>query len=72
MRILKDFVRFIRNGVSVFLDASAGQYRQNSDSISEIREEIMNGSTRADDKKNLMEDRKHVEHDVYVALANVY
>ncbi|MCS2936816.1 hypothetical protein PQ628_28670 [Bacteroides ovatus] len=65
MCILKEVGRFIKNGASTFRNASQGNYKQNSGTISEIRKEIMEkNGTRSDDKKNLMEDRRKIEGDV--------
>ena len=71
MCILKEVGRFIKNGASTFRDASQGNYRQNSEAIVEIREEVIGkGRNRADDKKNLMEDRKKIEKDVRNSFNN--
>lgn len=69
MCIFKEVERFIKNGVSTFRDASIGRYKQNSEAISELRKELLEKrSDRSDDKKNLLEDRKHVERDVCVSF----
>lgn len=65
MCILKEVGYFIKNGISTFRDASQGDYKQNSDAISEIRKEILEKNrNRADDRRCLIEDRKNVEGDV--------
>ena len=69
MCIFKEVERFIRNGVCAFRDASIGQYKGDSEAISELRKELLEkNSDRSEDKKNLMEDRKHIERDVCVSF----
>ena len=46
MCILKEVGRFIKNGASTFRDASQGHYKQNSEAISEIRKENVEGDVR--------------------------
>ena len=71
MCILKEVGRFIKNGASTFREASQGNYKQNSEAISEIREEVIGKScSRADDKRNLLEDRRKIEKDVRKSFNN--
>lgn len=65
MCIFKEVSSFIKNGITTFRDASRGDYRQDSEAISEIRKEILEKDrNRDDDKRNLLEDRKNVERDI--------
>lgn len=71
MCILKEVGRFIKNGASTFREASQGNYKQNSEAISEIREEVIGKScSRADDRRNLLEDRRKIEKDVRKSFNN--
>lgn len=72
MCILKEVGRFIKNGASTFRDASQGNYRQNSEAVSEIRKEIFekNGN-KTDDKRSLLEDRKNIEGDTRRAFNKI-
>ncbi|MGI6862590.1 hypothetical protein ACMYZ8_02120 [Bacteroides sp. KG156] len=71
MCILKEVRRFIKNGASTFREASQGNYKQNSEAISEIREEVIGKSrSKADDRRNLLEDRRKIEKDVRKSFNN--
>lgn len=65
MCIFKEIGKFIKNGTLVLHDASRGNYKNESESISEFRDEILNKENSwMDDKRNLRQDRKNVEGDV--------
>lgn len=56
---------FIKRGAATFRKASKGQYKQNSEAISDIRKELFGRENeRADDKKKLLGDRRNIEDDV--------
>lgn len=62
---LRSIRHFIRRGASVLSDASRGQYRNHSDAITRLKDEVFsNDSNRSDDKKKLMSDRWNIERDV--------
>ncbi|MGN0091286.1 MAG: hypothetical protein ACI36Z_10100 [Alloprevotella sp.] len=64
MYILKDFIRFLKNGIDTFRSAYRGEYREESESIKQIRKEIFDmTSSRADDKRNMRMDRAAIERD---------
>ena len=60
---------FIKRGAATFREASKGQYKQNSEAISDIRKELFDRENeRADDKKKLLGDRRNIEEDVRKAF----
>jgi hypothetical protein len=63
MCIFKDAKHFIKNGLSTFYNASKGCYGY-SETIMEIKKEILNYGNKADDKRKLIEDRKNVSKDI--------
>lgn len=64
MCIVKDVTRFIANGARVLRDSSRGEYRQESEIISRLKEELFVESDKMDDKSKLKQDRKNIEKDV--------
>lgn len=65
MCIIKDIRHFIRNGALVFSDASRGKYRNHSEEVARLKDEIFScESNRSDDKRNLVSDRWNIEKDV--------
>lgn len=64
MCIVKDITQFISNGTRVLRDSSRGEYKQESEIISQLREELFIESDKMDDKSKLRQDRKNVEKDV--------
>ena len=64
MCIVKDVTRFIANGARVLRDSSRGEYRQESEIISRLKEELFVESDKMDDKSKLKQDRKTIEKDV--------
>ena len=72
MSILKEVVEFFLNGIRVFRAASRGCYKQDSEMMSEIRQDVSDmGTGRVNDKGKLMEDRRNVEGDVRRAFDKV-
>ena len=64
MCIVKNMHRFVTNGVKVFRSASAGRYNEESESVKELKQELMEASSFRQDAANLREDRRRVGHDV--------
>jgi hypothetical protein len=65
----KEIRKFILNGAVVFRNASHGRYRQTSQAIDEIRDEILQkGTGRDEDKRNLLKDRKNISTDICSAF----
>ena len=67
MCIVKDVAQFIKNGARVLRDSSRGEYKQESEIISRLKEELFIESDKMDDKSKLRQDRKNVEKDVRTA-----
>ena len=66
---LKEIVRFIINGAETFRNASKGTYNQSSREVNEFRSEIFQkNQSRADDRYNLLKDKKNIERDVRVSF----
>lgn len=66
MCILKELGKFIKNGASVFNEASLGNYNRQSEAIRSIKKDLFskeNGSF-IDDKRNLAKDREKINHDI--------
>lgn len=66
MNIVYLIYTFIVNGVKTFQSAATGHYDGESDTIGQIRDEMMNDS--ASDSDNLRRDWKNVERDVRVSF----
>lgn len=64
MCIVKDVAQFIKNGARVLRDSSRGEYKQESEIISRLKEELFIESGKMDDKSKLKQDRKNIERDV--------
>lgn len=64
MCIVKDVAQFIKNGARVLRDSSRGEYKQESEIISQLKEELFIESDKMDDKSKLKQDRKNIERDV--------
>lgn len=64
MCIIKDVTQFIANGAKVLRDSSRGEYKQESEIISQLKEELFVESDKMDDKSKLRQDRKNIEKDV--------
>lgn len=64
MCIVKDVAQFIKNGARVLRDSSRGEYKQESEVISQLKEELFIESDKMDDKSKLKQDRKNIEKDV--------
>lgn len=64
MCIVKDVAQFIKNGAKVLRDSSHGEYKQESEVISQLKEELFIESDKMDDKSKLKQDRKNIERDV--------
>jgi hypothetical protein len=55
----------MRNGANTFYYAAKGLYKDESSTVTEIRNEIFGKKkSRVDDKRNLYNDRKQVEADM--------
>ncbi|MDR2087319.1 MAG: hypothetical protein LBP72_09120 [Dysgonamonadaceae bacterium] len=73
MTAIKNTRGFIKNGVSVFSDASKGIYRHSFPEIESIKSEILNkefGSF-AEDRKNMISDRKMIASDVRKVFSEI-
>ena len=59
MCIFKGIGKFAKNGASVFREASKGQYRDQSEAVRSIKQELFKKKDRSflDDKRNLAKDR---------------
>lgn len=65
MRVIK----FITNGINVFREASRGQYVDSSELVAQFRREILDHQySPADDRRNLMRDRRNVAADLRISL----
>lgn len=65
MCILKKIQEFTANGMSAFRKASKGQFKEESDAVRNIKEEIMSDSSnRHIDIENRLRDRRNVEADI--------
>lgn len=64
MCIVKDVAQFIKNGARVLRDSSRGEYKQESEIISRLKEELFIESDKMNDKSKLKQDRKNIERDV--------
>lgn len=64
MCVIKDVTRFIANGAKVLRDSSRGEYKQESEIISQLKKELFIESDKMDDKSKLRQDRKNIEKDV--------
>ena len=65
MRVIK----FITNGINVFREASRGQYLDSSELVAQFRREILDHQySPADDRRNLMRDRRNVAADLRISL----
>lgn len=66
MCIFKEFGKFVRNGASVFSEASRGQYNRESQEVQSIKNEVFSKKYRSfsDDKRNLAKDRENVSNDI--------
>lgn len=64
MCVVKDVAQFIKNGARVLRDSSRGEYKQESEVISRLKEELFIESGKMDDKSKLKQDRKNIERDV--------
>ena len=72
MCILKKMQEFAANGARVFGKASKGQYHAESETVKEIKEEIMSGSSsRRDDTENRLRDRRNVNADIRKSLNKI-
>lgn len=62
---IKKIQEFAVNGMSVFRKASKGKFKEESDAVKNIKEEIMsNSSNRHIDIENRLRDRRNVEADI--------
>ena len=64
MCVVKSVVHFVKNGAKVLHDASRGEYREESDAITRMKEELFVDSSAMNDKAKLNQDRKAVGEDV--------
>lgn len=63
--IIMRVIEFITNGVNVFRDASRGQYVDSSEVVAQFRREILDHQySPADDRRNLLRDRRNVAADL--------
>lgn len=73
MCILKEVKRFIVNGALTFREASQGRYKQKSEAISAMREELFNDEEQtgfATDRKNLLRDKQKIQGDIRKSFNN--
>ena len=62
-------IEFITNGINVFREASRGQYVDSSELVAQLRREILDHQySPADDRRNLMRDRRNVAADLRISL----
>ena len=62
-------IEFITNGINVFREASRGQYVDSSELVAQFRREILDHQySPADDRRNLMRDRRNVAADLRISL----
>ncbi len=69
MSIALHILNFLRNGYRVFIEASCGSYRINSEVILKMRDEIMNDMST--DSRKLFDDRQNVARDFRNAVNNL-
>lgn len=73
MSVLKEVMESFLNGIRVFRAASRGCYKQDSEMMSEIRQDVSGmGKGRENDKRKLIVDRRNVEGDVRRVFDNVF
>ncbi len=67
MCILKEIGKFVKNGASVFNEASKGQYNEQSEAVRSIKKEILKKTDGSfiDDKHNLAKDRENIKFDIH-------
>ena len=62
-------IEFITNGINVFREASRGQYVDSSELVAQFHREILDHQySPADDRRNLMRDRRNVAADLRISL----
>lgn len=71
MNILREAFRFASNGAATWRKAASGRYDYESDDIRRIREELARGSSRADDKLNMLKDRSRMYADCRSAFNKI-
>lgn len=72
MCMVRKIIGFIENGVMVFREASHGEYRHESDVVSQLKEELFSTDRgRFDDRLILKQDAKAIEKDVHSAWNKV-
>lgn len=71
MRVKNELLRFLRNGTSVFREASKGRYNYESEAVSNLKKEVFKEKERIDDKINLLNDRKKIEGDIRKAFNEI-
>jgi hypothetical protein len=65
-------IGFIENGISVFRNASLGQYKNKSQEIVDWEKNLLNlDNDWRSDKKHLREDRRNVENDIRKTFDNI-
>lgn len=65
MCIMKTIWKFAVRGVKSFHDASLGKYKDESQEVRELKEEMMNHpSSTATDRRNLRKDQRSVYRDI--------
>lgn len=66
MCIFKEIGKFVKNGASVFNEASKGQYQRESEAVRSIKKEIFtkDDGSFSNDKRNLIKDRESVNNDI--------
>ena len=66
MCIFKEIGKFVKNGASVFNEASKGNYSRQSEAIRSIEKELFSkdDGSFVDDKRNLAKDRENVNRDI--------
>lgn len=64
MCILNEIKRFISNGSKTFRDAASGKYDGDSQTVKDIRKEMLRDKTKSDDCNGLKKDRKNVASDI--------
>ena len=73
MSVLKEVMEFFLKGIRVFRVASCGCYKQDSEMMSEIRQDVSGmGKGRENVKGKLIVDRRNVEGDVRRGFDNVF
>lgn len=62
-------IEFITNGINVFREASRGQYVDSSEVVAQFRREILDHQySPADDRRNLLRDRRNVAADLRCSI----